>query len=61
MRQAAAVASGNTGLAKMINTLNIKHNGGTKLEPEFKAFVGDVLAEEEFEASSITLGESYNR
>ena len=53
MSQATAVASGNTKLAKIINTLNIRHNGGAKLEPEFKAFVGDVLAEfeEEFEAS----------
>lgn len=51
MRQAGAVASGNTSLAKQINTMNIKHNGGTKLEPEFKSFIGDVLAEEEFEAS----------
>ena len=51
MRQAAAVASGNTKVAKIINTTNIKHNGGTKLLPEFKSFVGEVLAEEEFEAS----------
>ena len=31
--------------------MNIKHNGGAKLEPEFIVFVGDVLAEEELEAS----------
>ena len=51
MSQAAAVASGNCGLAKLISTLNINKNGGAKLEPEFTAFVGDVLAEEEFAAS----------
>ena len=53
MSQATAVASGNAWVAKIINTANIIHNGGRKLEPEFKAYtyVGDVLAEEEFEAT----------
>ena len=51
MSQAAAVASGNTRVAKIINTQNIIKNGGAKLQPEFKTCVGDVLAEEEFAAS----------
>ena len=51
MSQATAVASGNTRAAKIINTTNIRHNGGAKLEPEFKTYIGDVLAEEEFAAS----------
>ena len=49
--QATAVVSGNTRVAKITNTTNIIHNGGAKLEPEFEAHIGDVLAEEEFEAS----------
>ena len=51
MRQATAVETGNTRIAKIINTTNIIHNGGEKLEPEFKEYIGDILAEEEFEAS----------
>ena len=45
------MATGNISAAKSINTMNIIHNGGAKLEPEFKAYVGHLLAEEEFEAS----------
>ena len=45
------MATGNTCAAKLINTMNIMHNGGGKLEPELRAYVGDLLAEEEFEAS----------
>ena len=45
------MATGNTCNAKRINTTNINKNGGAKLRPEFKAYVGDILAEEEFEAS----------
>ena len=49
--QATAMASGSTWNAKIINTMNVKYNGGAKILPEFKAFFGDVLAEEEFEVS----------
>ena len=49
--QVTAVASGDTRAAKIINTTNIMHNGGAKLMPEFKVYIGDVLAEEEFAAS----------
>ena len=45
------MASGDTARAKTINTTNIMHNGGEKLMPEFKTYIGDVLAEEEFAAS----------
>ena len=45
------MATGNTCNAKRINTTNINKNGGAKLRPEFKVYVGDILAEEEFEAS----------
>ena len=31
--------------------MSLNSNGGEHLLPEFKAYVGDVLAEEEFEAS----------
>ena len=51
MSQATAVATGNTKTAKIVNTTNIMHNGCEKLIPEFKAYMGDVLAEEEFAAS----------
>ena len=50
-RYGYAMASGNTRVAKITNTKNIMLNGGVKLEPEFKTYIGDVLAEEEFAAS----------
>ena len=37
--------------AKIIYTRNMNSNGGERLLPEFKAYVGEVLAEEDFEAS----------
>ena len=45
------MATGNKTVATIINTVNLNSNGGENLLPEFKAHVGDVLAEEEFEAS----------
>ena len=45
------MATGNNRNTKIINTMNINKNGGAKLRPEFKAYVKDILAEEEFEAS----------
>ena len=36
---------------KIINTQNMIYNGGEKLEPEFKAHIGGILAEEDFAAS----------
>ena len=43
--------TGNITVAKIINTMNLKFNAGENLMPEFKAYIGNVLAEEEFAAS----------
>ena len=43
--------TGNIHVAKMINTINLMFNAGENLIPEFKVYMGDVLAEEAFEAS----------
>ena len=45
------MATGDKRACKIINTINLNNNGGERLLPEFKAYVGDVLAEEDFEAS----------
>ena len=45
------MATGNKKNCKRINMANLNNNGGEHLLPEFTAFVGDVLAEEDFEAS----------
>ena len=51
MRQATAMATGNKENCKKIHRMSLNSNGGEHLLPEFKAYVGDILAEEEFEAS----------
>ena len=49
--QVTKMATGDKRSCKLIYTRAMKNNGGSHLLPEFKAYVGDVLAEEDFEAS----------
>jgi len=50
-RQVTAMATGDKAACKIINTMNLNNNGGEHLLPEFRAYVGDLLAEEDFVAS----------